>query len=351
VTPVSKLPSGEVVTGCRLRNANGLEADVISLGATLLSLRVPDRDGMPVDVVLGPERIEDYLRGRDCFGATIGRYANRIARGELKIGPQVYRLPLNSHPHCEHGGEDGFDRRLWRLSTAPTEHSVECCLISPDGDQGFPGELEVTVRYTLSDADELRIDYRATTSARTVINLTNHTYWNLGACESALSARLRIDAEFFLPVDETMLPTGEIRRVAGTPFDFRMSRVVDVSPGDARDPQMAIAGGYDHCFVLRGRAGELRTVALLEDSGSGRRLEILTTEPGMQLYTGNALSPAMVGKCGRRYHPGGGIALETQHFPDSPHHPEFPATWLAPGEVFTSTTVYRLRTSAQATKP
>lgn len=327
---------------CRLRNGNGVEADIISLGATLRSLRVPRTSGSPVDLVLGPDRIEDYLRGSDCFGAVVGRYANRIARGELTIAPRVYRLSVNSPPHCEHGGEDGFNRRNWQLSASATIPSVECRLLSADGDQGFPGELDVTVRYTLSNADELRVDYRAVTLARTVVNITNHTYWNLGGSGSALGSSLRIDADHFLPVDDTLLPTGELRAVAGTVFDFRTSRPLTLSPGDECDPQIRIAGGYDHCFVLRGGTSELRPVAVLCDRSSGRRVEILTTEPGLQLYTGNALSPNVLGKHNWRYRPGDGVALETQHFPDSPNHPEFPSTWLEAGELFSSTTVYRL---------
>ncbi len=336
---------------CRLRNENRVEAEVISLGATLRSLCVPRTNGAPVDVVLGPDRIEDYLQGSDCFGSIVGRYANRIARGELTIAPRVYRLSINSPPHCEHGGEDGFHRRIWQLSSSATLPSVECRLISPDGDQGFPGELDVTVRYTLSDANELRIDYRAVALARTVVNLTNHTYWNLGGHGSALGARLRIDADHFLPVDDTLLPTGELRAVAGTAFDFRVSRPLALSPSDARDPQIRIAGGYDHCFILRGGASELRPVAVLCDGSSGRSVEILTTEPGLQVYTGNALSPNVLGKRNWRYLPGDGVALETQHFPDSPNHPEFPSTWLEPGEVFSSATVYRLGAAGRDLAP
>jgi aldose 1-epimerase len=330
---------------CRLRNAHGVEAEILALGATLRSLRVPDRDGNLADVVLGPERVGDCLQGRDCFGSTIGRYANRIAEGRFTLGEARYKLAANSPPHSEHGGEDGFDRRLWRLSASTSGASVECRLTSPDGDQGFPGALEVIVRYTLSEADELRIDYRATTTASTVVNLTNHTYWNLAGRGSARTARLQIEADHFLPVDATLLPTGELRRVDGTAFDFRAARVVGQAAG-IDDPQLTLAGGYDHCFVLKGPAGALRRAASLVDDGSGRSVEILTTEPGLQLYTGNALSPAILGKEQRRYQPGDGIALETQHFPDSPNRPQFPSTRLDPGRVFESTTIFRFQIRA-----
>lgn len=342
VRPVGRLPSGEIVTACRLRNAHGVEAEILALGATLRSLHVPDRDGDLADVVLGPERVGDYLQGRDCFGSTIGRYANRIAEGRFALGEAVYRLAANSPPHSEHGGEEGFDRRLWLLSGSTSGASVECRLTSPDGDQGFPGALEVVVRYTLTEADELRIDYRATTSARTVVNLTNHTYWNLAGRGSARAARLQIEADQFLPVDATLLPTGELRRVDGTPFDFRMARAVGQAAA-TDDPQLALTGGYDHCFVLRGPAGVLRRAAALVDDDSGRSVEILTTEPGLQLYSGNALSPAILGKGQRRYRPGDGIALEAQHFPDSPNRPQFPSTQLDPGRVFESTTIFRFQ--------
>jgi aldose 1-epimerase len=338
------LPAGGGGAGVRLRNRAGVEADVIAPGATLRALRLPSPGGDLVDVVLGPEGTEDSRRGRDCFGATIGRFANRIAHGRFVIGGHDVRLPVNAPPHSEHGGEDGFDRRVWNVG--PTGGgdgaSVELTLASPDGDQGFPGLLEVRVRYALTDANELRIDYRAVSDAPTVVNLTNHSYWNLAGSGSALPHRLGIDADEFLPVDATLLPTGERRPVKGTPFDFREPAVIADRIRAPGDEQLRRAAGFDHCYILRGAAGVLRPAATLEDPGSGRRLEILTTEPGLQLYTGNAFAPGLIGKRGRCYRAGDGIALETQHFPDSPNHPEFPSTVLAPGQVYESTTVYRL---------
>jgi aldose 1-epimerase len=343
-----KLPSGAEVIECRLANTRGTEALILTLGATLRSLRVSDALGGFGDVVLGYDTALEYLQGREYFGATVGRYANRIAKGRFCAGGQWYELERNSPPNAEHGGEQGFDRKVWTIEGTDIAHgaALRLSLVSPDGDQGYPGELRVDLTYTLTNEDELKIEYSAVSSATTVLNLTNHSYWCLagGAGTDALSARLSIESDAYTPVDEYLIPTGELRPVEGTVFDFRTPRVIAERIRDASDPQLAIGRGYDHNFVLRGARGRLRPAARLEDSRSGRVLQLFTTEPGVHLYTGNFLSGAVVGKDRRLYRQGDGIALETQHYPDSPNHPEFPSTTLEAGHTWSSTTVYRFST-------
>jgi aldose 1-epimerase len=338
-----RLPSGAEVIEFRLRNRRGIEASILTLGATLRALIVPDAHGRCRDVVLGFEDVGDYLRSNDCLGATIGRYANRIAAGRFSLGGRSYRLECNSPPNAEHGGADGFHRRLWEVEATRcgAEAAVGLTLRSPDGDQGYPGELRVGVTYSLSDDNALRIDYAARAAAATVINLTHHSYWNLAGGGDALAARLSIEADAYTPVDEHMIPTGELRAVAGTAFDFRTPRRLDAAIRDGSEPQLAIGHGYDHNFVLRGAPGTLRRAARLEEPRSGRVLELSTTEPGLQLYTGNFLSGALRGKGGQLYRQGDGVALEPQHFPDSPNQPHFPSTVLEAGQDWSSTTVFR----------
>lgn len=347
---VGRSPSGARIFEYRLRNERGTTATILTLGATLRTLVVADARGHLDDIVLGFDAAEDYLRGREYFGATVGRYANRIARGRFTLGGRRYRLALNDPPNAEHGGPEGFHRRLWSAEgTAGVEGpALTLSLVSEDGDQGYPGKLAVRVTYTLTNDDELRIEYEATTSARTIVNLTHHSYWNLAGAGTAdaLRARLTVEADAFTPVDEQLIPTGEVRPVAGTALDFRKPRTLASRIREGSEPQLVLARGYDHNFVLRGPPGLLRQAARLEDPRSGRVLEVMTTEPGLQLYTGNFLSGAVVGKGGRLYRQGDGIALETQHFPDSPNHPGFPSTVLEPGRAWRSTTVYRLRTRA-----
>lgn len=342
-----RLRGGAVVLACRLTNQHGMQAEILTLGATLRALRVPDVRGALDDVVLGFDGFEEYLSGSDYFGATIGRYANRIAGGCFSLGGMAYQLACNSPPNAEHGGMEGFDRRNWTIDgmQAGEGAALALSLVSPDGDQGFPGELIVRLTYTLTDRNELRIDYTATTSAPTVVNLTNHSYWSLAPGSDVLGARLSIEADGYTPVDEHMIPTGEVRPVGGTAFDFRTPQVIGARIRDASEPQLRIGRGYDHNFVLRGAAGTLRRAARLEETRSGRVLELLTTEPGLQLYTGNSLSGAVPGKGHRLYRQGDGVALEPQHFPDSPNHPQFPSTVLRAGQIWRSTTLYRFGTT------
>ena len=345
---VGRLPSGQEVSEFRLCNRLGTEAAILTLGATLRRFVVADAQGDFDDVVLGFDTVEDYLRGRHYFGATVGRYANRIAQGRFSIGGKRYQLAQNDPPNAEHGGEEGFDRKVWSVEGTAVGNgaALMLSLVSPDGDQGYPGALTVHLTYTLTNDDELRIDYRATTTAATVLNLTHHSYWNLapGAGGDALGARLCVEADSFTPVDEHLIPTGEVRPVAGTAFDFRAPQVVCDRIRDGSEPQLLVARGYDHNFVLRGATGCLRRAARLEDPRSGRVLELLTTQPGLQVYTGNFLTGAVMGKGRRLYRQGDGIALETQHFPDSPNHPQFPSTLLEADCVWSSTTIYRFFT-------
>jgi aldose 1-epimerase len=345
-----ELPDGREVAEIRLANRFGTEASILNLGATLRACVVADGSGRFDDIVLGFDNAQQYLRGREYFGATVGRYANRIAQGRFSIGGEDYQLALNGGPHAEHGGEEGFHRRLWNIEGTGTANgaAVRLSLVSPEGDQGFPGELTVNLKYTLTDADELWMEYRATTSAATILNLTNHTYWTLAGAADALLAKLCVEADAYTPVDASLIPTGEIRPVAGTAFDFRAPQVISSRIRDGSESQLVFGCGYDHNFVLRGESGRLRMAARLEDPRSGRVVELLTTEPGLHVYSGNFLSGAVQGKGGRLYRQGDGIALETQHFPDSPNHPQFPSTILEPGRVWCSTTVYRFNRMSSA---
>jgi aldose 1-epimerase len=345
---VAQLASGVDVVECRLANNVGTEATILTLGATLRTMVVADARGQCDDLVLGYDTVEEYLRGSDYFGATVGRYANRIANGRFSVGGKSYQLAVNNGRNAEHGGAEGFDRRIWTIEGTGVANgaALSLSLVSPDGDQGYPGELAVHLTYTLTNDNELRIDYSASTSAATVLNLTHHSYWNLAgaAAGDALRARLSVEADAYTPVDAHLIPTGELRPVAGTVFDFRTPQVIASRIRDGSDPQLVFGRGYDHNFVLRGAPGSLRPAARLEDPRSGRALELLTTEPGLQVYTGNFLSGAVVGKARRLYRQGDAIALETQHFPDSPNHPDFPSTVLEPGREWSSTTVYRFST-------
>ncbi|HEX8302788.1 aldose epimerase family protein [Sphingomonas sp.] len=328
-----------------LTNANGVSATILAIGATLQALRVPDRHGMLDDVVLGHDTPEEYLASRNFFGSTVGRYANRIAEGRFTLDRRGYALTTNDGANHLHGGTAGLDQRVWEVRSA-TSSSVTLSCRSPDGEDGYPGALEITATYTLSDANELTIDYQATTDAPTIVNITNHAYFNLaGADRDAMGHRLTIHASHYTPVDETLIPTGALDSVADTPFDFREGAAIGARVRDARDPQIRVGLGYDHNYVLDGEAGTLRPAARLEDPVSGRVMEMLVTAPGLQFYSGNFLDGKVIGKRGRAYRQGDGIALEPQLFPDSPNRPEFPSARLDPGEVYRNTIVLRFSVS------
>ncbi|MBL9126977.1 MAG: galactose mutarotase [Verrucomicrobiales bacterium] len=334
------MPDGALVKRVTLRNANGCIARFTSYGAMLTELHVPDRSGKLADVVLGFDSLAPYLAGHPFFGNTTGRYANRIAGGKFVLDGTTYTLAVNNGPNHLHGGLKALDKQNWETQTFddPRGPSVRFRHRSPDGAEGYPGNLEVVVTYTLTEGNELRIDYEAKTDKATVINLTNHSYFNLkGAGEGdVLGHVLQLSAARYTPGDEGLIPTGEILSVAGTPLDFRTPLAI----GARWDALPEKLKGYDHNFVLNDWApGKLVDCAVLYEPTSGRRMRVRTTEPGVQVYTAIHLR-GVVGKGGKTYSPYYGVCLETQHFPDSPNKPHFPTTVLRPGETFRSTTVY-----------
>ncbi|SFS13055.1 aldose 1-epimerase [Granulicella pectinivorans] len=317
-----------------------IRVQLTDYGARIVSIEAPDREGQRTDVVLGFHNAAQYLADpKAYFGATIGRYANRLAGGTFEIDGQTWHVPINNNANAMHGGPEGFSRKLWK-GKANGKGSVEFTLLSPDGEMGFPGALTVHVRYTLMGGS-LRIDYTATTSRATVINLTNHTYFNLGgeASGNVLDEELQLNADRYTPIGTGLIPTGEVLRVDQTPFDFRAMTPIGRRMG-GHHAQLDLAGGYDHNFVLQPAGGKLRRAAEVFDPGSGRTLQVSTTEPAVQFYSGNFLNGSVKGYSGKPYEKHAGFCLETQHYPDSPHHANFPTTTLRPGEVFRSTTVF-----------
>jgi aldose 1-epimerase len=335
---VGSTPDGSVVD-LHVLEHESIDAAIMTYGARLTSLRTPDRYGKMEDVILNYSVLDSYLADRSCYlGAIVGRYANRIASGRISVGDRTYQAETNERGNALHGGKIGFDRQVW--SARPLCSGVELTLTSPDGDQGFPGNLTVRVRYTIS-ANALRIDYICSTDQTTVVNLTNQTYFNLsGRCDTTiLDDELTISADRYTPVNSALIPTGILSPVADTPFDFRSKAVIGERIG-GRHEQLEIAGGYDHNFVLNGAAGELRTVARLHSPASGRTVRVSTTEPGLQFYTGHFLDNQQCGKALEGHGRHAGLCLETQHFPDSPNQPSFPSTELLPGRVRRSTTIF-----------
>ena len=317
-----------------LTNSQGLRARVTTWGAGLVDMLVPDRKGTLADVTLGFEKLDGYLGSHPFFGSTAGRYANRIAKGKFTLDGKEYTLATNNGANHLHGGRKGFDKKVWKAEAGA---GVRFTYTSADGEEGYPGTLKVAVTYVLTDKNELRIDYEATTDKPTILNLTNHAYWNLAGAETILGHELTLHAEKFTPVDGGSIPTGKIEPVAGGPMDFRKAKKI----GRDFAQMTGTPGGYDHNFVLDKPApGALTLAAELHESDSGRVLKISTTEPGVQFYTGNYLDGSLTGKGGRLYKKNAGLCLETQHFPDSPNHANFPSTVLRPGETFRSTTVH-----------
>ncbi|MCG7600623.1 galactose mutarotase [Halomonas sp. McH1-25] len=352
-----QLPDGRTVDVYRLSNANGITMRVINYGGIIVSLKTPDAQGNFDDIVLGFDSLEGYLsetyrQANPYFGALIGRYGNRIDGGEFTLEGTRYQLATNDGDNHLHGGNRGFDQVLWSAKPFDDESGVGVVLsyVSPDGEEGYPGRLETEVTYTLTDADALDIAYRATTTKPTPVNLTQHSYFNLDGegSGSILDHRLMINAEAFTPVDETLIPTGEIRPVAGTPFDFtEPTPIGERIEQDNR--QLAFGKGYDHNFVIKRespQSDESVLAARVWEPDSGRMLEVETTEPGIQFYSGNFLDGRLTGKQGEPYEHRSGLALETQHFPDSPNQEEFPSTILRPGESYQSHTIYRFSTQS-----
>jgi aldose 1-epimerase len=325
-----------------LTNANGLEMRVTNYGGTITSLKVPDRSGHVDDIVLGFDTIDGYLKDPPYFGALIGRYGNRIAKGQFTLDGQTYQLATNNGPNHLHGGVKGFDKVLWNAMPADGADGVSVTLTrtSPDGEEGYPGNLQVSVRYMLTDKNELAIDYRATTDKPTPVNLTQHSYFNLAADGGdILGHELMLNANRYTPVDDTLIPTGELAAVEGTPFDFRKATAIGARI-NTDNLQLKNGKGYDHNWVLNRTGTGLERAATVFEPKSGRTLEVATTEPGVQLYSGNFLDGTITGKGGRVYKLRSGLCLETQHFPDSPNHPNFPSTILKPGQTYASRTVF-----------
>jgi aldose 1-epimerase len=338
-----KMPNGAAVELCTLTNAKGMQAGIITYGGTVVSLTAPDRNGKYADVVLGMDDLAGYMKATAFFGAIIGRYGNRIGHAQFKLEGKTHKLPANDHANTLHGGPAGFDKRLWTAvpgSSADGE-TLELTYVSKDGEEGFPGTLTSKVVYTLTNNNELKIDYTATTDKPTVVNLTNHSYFNLaGQGEGDILAHeVMIDAARFTPVDATLIPTGELRPVAGTPFDFTKPTAIGARI-DAVDEQIKFGMGYDHNWVLNKGAGGLTKAAEVHEKKTGRVMEVWTTEPGLQFYTGNFLDGTLHGK-GKTYVRRGALCMETQHYPDSPNRPSFPSTELKPGATYHTTTVYR----------
>jgi aldose 1-epimerase len=354
--PFGTLPDGTPVESVILTGANGVSARIMSLGATLQALNAPDRAGRIADVTLGYDDARSYVEHPNYWGQTIGRYANRIAGGRFTLDGKAYQLTLNDKTNSLHGGTVGFDKRNWQIVDVSDKGGlakVALRLVSPAGDQGYPGNLTVTATYSLDDRGSLTIDFDASTDAPTIVNLTNHALFNLageGAPGGALTHRLTVPAHRYTPVSAALIPTGELRPVAGTPFDLTAGRILDEVVRDGRDPQIVIGRGIDHNFVLdAGKTSEPKLTARLEDPRSGRVLEVLTDQPGIQVYTGNFLDGTLIGKQRHVYRMGDGIALEPQVFPDTPNQPAFGSARVDPGKPYHHRMIYRLSVAGVAT--
>ena len=327
-----KTPTGQAISLFTLTNRSGSSVSVTDYGAILVSVNVPDRSGTLANVNLGYSTLAPYLKRHPYFGATVGRFCNRIAGGQFQLNGRTYKLAINDGPNHLHGGIVGFDKQIWMGTEIRTDDEIgmRFQLHSPDGQEGYPGNLDATAEYIWNDANQLTLTFRASTDLPTIVNLTNHAYWNLSGATSGnvLGHLLHLNCNRFLVVDDTLIPTGELADVAGTALDFRQPRVIG-----ERIAQLPSTKGYDHCFVVDGQAGQLRLAGRALDPKSGRSMEVLTTQPGVQLYTGNHLDGEFVQHAG--------FCLETQHFPDAPNHAAFPSTRLNPGEQFEQTTVHR----------
>ena len=343
-SPFGQTPDGKAVELYTLTNANGMEVAITTYGGIVVSLTAPDREDNYADVVLGFDDLDGYLAGHPYFGALVGRYGNRIAKGKFTLDGKEYTLATNNGENALHGGIVGFDKKVWRARGAVNRMGVSLALNlkSEDGEEGYPGNLEVKVVYTLTNDDELKIEYSAKTDKATPVNLTNHSYFNLAGQGTGdiLGHELMINGDRFTPVDKGLIPTGELKPVEGTPFDFRRPTAIGARI-EAEDEQLEFGGGYDHNFVLNASDDDLVLAASVYEPKTGRVMEVYTTEPGVQFYCGNFLDGSNVGKGGKVYNHRNGFCLETQHFPDSPNKPDFPSTILEPGEEYSTTTVYK----------
>ena len=327
-----------------LTNNNGVSMSVTNYGGIITELKVPDKNGNISDIVLGYDKVEDYIKETPYFGATVGRYGNRIAKGRFTLNGEEYTLAINNDPNHLHGGIKGFDKVLWE--TEPFQRETELGLVmkyrSKDGEEGYPGNLDVKITYTLNDNNEVRIDYFATTDKPTICNLTNHTYFNLkdAGASTILDHELQILADKYTPIDPTSIPVGQLAVVEGTPFDFRQPKKIgrDIN---VENEQLKNGIGYDHNFVINGKMGDMRLAARVEEYTSGRVMEVFTEEPGVQFYCGNFLDGSLIGKNRTVYNYRNGFCLETQHFPNSPNEPEWPTTTLNPGEIYKTSTIHK----------
>jgi len=345
------MPDGRKVDAVVLSNAHGMTARIIALGASIQSLATPDRNGKSANIALGYATLADYLGNPQYFGATVGRYANRIAKGKFTLDGHAYSVPVNNGVNSLHGGSKGFDKVLWTVGEVKHDAdkaSVTLSYVSPDGDMGYPGKLTATVTYTLDEANHLSIDYRASTDKTTIVNLSNHAYWNLSGegSGSVMEHRLTIPGEAYLPVDAGSIPTGEIRKVAGTPFDFRQAKPIgrDIRTNDV---QLLNGHGYDHNWVIsKDEAPALRVVARVEDPTSGRVLTLKSSKPGLQFYSGNFLDGTTVGTGGHVYRQGDAFVLEPQLYPDTPNQASFGSARLEPGHEYRNLIVYEFTTES-----
>jgi aldose 1-epimerase len=324
-----------------LTNDNGISVALTNYGGIITTLHTPDRHGQPGDIVLGYDKLEEYVARNPFFGCLVGRFGNRLAGGKFTLHGKSYTLAQNNGQNHLHGGLVGFDKVLWAAEpfSSPDGVGVKLSYTSADGEEGYPGNLAVTVTYTLTANNEFHLAYSATTDKPTIVNLTNHTYYNLAGQGDILDHVIEINADAFTPVDSMLIPTGEVRAVAGTPHDFRTATPIGARI-DTQDEQLGFGRGYDHHFVVNGTPGDLRRAALVSEPKSGRTLEVLTTQPGVQFYTGNML-PDLTGKGGQTYGFRSGFCLETQNFPDAPNQPTFPSATLEPGARYAETTVWR----------
>jgi aldose 1-epimerase len=340
--PFGTTKDGIAVNLYTLRNTKGAEVSICNYGGLVISLKVPDRNGQVGDVVLGYDNLADYIKDTPYFGAMVGRYGNRIAKGKFTLDGKEYTLAINNGPNALHGGLKGFDKVVWepRILARPEGPSLELRYTSKDGEEGYPGNLSVTAVYTLMGDNALKLEYTATTDKDTVLNLTQHSYFNLAGKGDILNHQVMIPADKFTPVDSTLIPTGELRPVTGTPFDFRTPTAIGARIGQENE-QLKFGGGYDHNWVINKPMGKLGLMARVYEPTSGRVLEVLSTEPGLQFYTGNFLDGKLTGKGGWVYQFRDGFCMEPQHYPDSPNQPKFPSVVLKPGQVYQNTIIYK----------
>jgi len=343
--PFGTIPGGQKADLYLLTNSRGAEAEITNYGGIVVSLKMPDRKGAMADVVLGYDHLKDYTKASPYFGALIGRYGNRIAKGRFELDGKAYQLATNDGPNALHGGVKGFDKVLWKARPLMTKAgpALELIYTSKDGEEGYPGKLSVKALYTLTNKNEMRLDFTATTDKPTIVNLTHHSYFNLAGAGNGdiLGHRVTIRAAKFTPVDNTLIPTGELRPVAGTPMDFRKPAAIGARIADPYEQIRIGKTGYDHNWVTGNPTGKLGLQAKVYEPASGRVMEVLSTEPGLQFYSGNFLDGTNVGKGGKAYQFRTGFCMEPQHFPDSPNHANFPSVILNPGETYKSTIIYR----------